>query len=100
MEIRRGQKVKVICSEERLKEIGIKQKHIKHILGKIGIVKEIKPLPDMDELAYFIHFKHINIKAAPGNKRPYYTLLKDMIEPVINEENAKEKNQLAAGVVK
>lgn len=100
MEIKRGKKIKVICSEERLKEIGIKQKHIKHILGKVGIVKEIKPLPDLDELAYFIHFKHINIKAAPGNKRPYYTLLKDMIEPVIDGEEAKETDQLAAGVEK
>ena len=35
MEIRKGQKVKVICTEARLKEVGVKQKHIKHILGKI-----------------------------------------------------------------
>lgn len=29
MEIRKGQKVKVICTEARLKEVGVKQKHIK-----------------------------------------------------------------------
>lgn len=34
--ITKGQRVKVICSEARLKEVGVRQKHIKHILGKIG----------------------------------------------------------------
>ena len=47
MEIRKGQKVKVICTEARLKEVGVKQKHIKHILGKIGTVKEVRTLPDV-----------------------------------------------------
>ena len=42
MEIRKGQKVRVTCTEARLKEVGVKQKHIKHILGKIGTVKEIR----------------------------------------------------------
>lgn len=32
--IRKGQRVKVVCSEARLKEVGVRQKHIKHILGK------------------------------------------------------------------
>ena len=45
-------------------------------------MKEIKPLPNTEELAYFIHFKHINLKPAPGNRKPYYTLLLDMIEPI------------------
>mgnify|MGYP000484402428 CR=1 FL=1 len=40
MEIRKGQKVRVTCTEARLKEVGVKQKHIKHILGKIGTVKK------------------------------------------------------------
>lgn len=40
--ITKGQRVKVICSEARLKEVGVRQKHIKHILGKIGTVKEIR----------------------------------------------------------
>lgn len=82
MEIRKGQKVKIICTEARLKEVGVKQKHIKHILGKIGTVKEIRTLPDMDILAYFVHFRYINLKAAPGNKKPYYVFLEDMIEPI------------------
>lgn len=82
MEIRKGQKVRVTCTEARLKEVGVKQKHIKHILGKIGTVKEIRTLPDMDILAYFVHFKYINLKAAPGNKKPYYVFLEDMIEPI------------------
>lgn len=40
MKIRKGQKVRVTCTEARLKEVGVKQKHIKHILGKIGTVKD------------------------------------------------------------
>lgn len=76
------EKVRVICTETRLKEVGVKQKHIKHILGKIGTVKEIRTLPDMDILAYFVHFRYINLKAAPGNKKPYYVFLEDMIEPI------------------
>lgn len=82
MEIRKGQKVKVICTEARLKEVGVKQKHIKHILGKIGTVKEVRMLPDMEIPAYFVHFRHINLKAASGNRKPYYVFLEDMIEPV------------------
>lgn len=82
MEIKKGQKVRVICTEARLKEVGVKQKHIKHILGKIGTVKEIRTLPDMDILAYFVHFRYINLKAAPGNKKPYYVFLEDMIETI------------------
>lgn len=82
MEIKKGQKVRVICTEARLKEAGVKQKHIKHIMGKIGTVKEIRTLPDMDILAYFVHFRYINLKAAPGNKKPYYVFLEDMIEPI------------------
>ena len=79
MEIRKGQKVRVICTEARLKEVGVKQKHIKHILGKIGTVKEVRNIPDMEILAYF---PYVNLKAAPGNKKPYYVLLEDMIEPI------------------
>ncbi len=56
MEIRKGQKVRVICTEARLKEVGVKQKHIKHILAKIGTVKEVRNIPDMEILAYFVHF--------------------------------------------
>lgn len=82
MEIRKGQRVKVICTEARLKEVGVKQKHIKHIMGKIGTVKEVRTLPDMDIPAYFVHFRCINLKAAPGNKKAYYVFLEDMIEPV------------------
>lgn len=82
MEIRKGQKVRVICTEARLKEVGVKQKHIKHILGKIGTVKEVRNIPDMEILAYFVHFPYVNLKAAPGNKKPYYVLLEDMIEPI------------------
>lgn len=95
MEIKKGQKVRVICTEARLKEVGVMQKHIKHILGKIGTVKEIRMLPDMDILAYFVHFKHINLKAAPGNKKPYYVFLEDMIEPINLEviEGNKENEQ-------
>ena len=33
-------------------------------------------------LAYFVHFPYVNLKAAPGNKKPYYVLLEDMIEPI------------------
>lgn len=39
--IRKGQRIKVICNEARLKEVGVRQKHIKHILGKIGTVRKI-----------------------------------------------------------
>ena len=56
MEIRKVKRVRVICTEIRLKEVGVKQKHIKHILGKIGIVKEVRKIQDMDIMAYFIHF--------------------------------------------
>ena len=81
--ITKGQRVKVICSEARLKEVGVRQKHIKHILGKIGTVKEIRKLPNTDDMyVYFIHFRYVNLKAAPGNKKPYYVLLEDMIEPI------------------
>ena len=80
--IKKGQKVKVVCSESRLKEVGIKQKHIKHILGKVGTVKEIRKLPNMDIQAYFVSFRYVNLKAAPGNKKPYYVFLEDMIEPL------------------
>lgn len=92
MEIRKGQKVRVICTEARLKEVGVKQKHIKHILGKIGTVKEVRTLPEMDLLAYFVHFRYINLKAQPGNKKPYYVFLEDMIEPLklqVLEEGAE-----------
>ena len=71
MEIKKGQKVRVICTEA-----------IKHILGKIGTVKEVRNIPDMEILAYFVHFPYVNLKAAPGNKKPYYVLLEDMIEPI------------------
>lgn len=81
--ITKGQRVKVICSEARLKEVGVRQKHIKHILGKIGTVKEIRKLPNTDDMyAYFVHFRYVNLKAAPGNKKPYYAMLDDMIEPL------------------
>ena len=94
MEIRKGQKVKVICTEARLKEVGVKQKHIKHILGKIGTVKEVRTLPDMEIPAYFVHFRYINLKAAPGNRKPYYVSLEDMIEPLkleVIEGNKKDE---------
>ena len=79
--ITKGQRVKVICSEARLKEVGVRQKHIKHILGKIGTVKEIRKLPNTDDMyAYFVHFRYVNLKAAPGNKKPYYAMLDDMID--------------------
>lgn len=65
MEIRKGQKVRVTCTEARLKEVGVKQKHIKHILGKIGTVKEVRNIPDMEILAYYVHFPYVNLKAAP-----------------------------------
>ena len=80
--ITKGQRVKVICSEARLKEVGVRQKHIKHILGKIGTVKEVRNIPDMEILAYYVHFRYVNLKAAPGNKKPYYVFLEDMIEPI------------------
>ena len=94
MEIRKGQKVKVICTEARLKEVGVKQNHIKHILGKIGTIKEVRTLPDMDIPAYFVHFRYINLKAAPGNRKPYYVFLEDMIEPLkleVIEGNKKDE---------
>lgn len=62
MEIRKGQKVRVTCTEARL--------------------KEVRNIPDMEILAYFVHFPYVNLKAAPGNKKPYYVLLEDMIEPI------------------
>lgn len=92
MEIKKGQRVKVICTEERLKEVGVKQKHIKHILGKIGTVKEVRTLPDMEIPAYFVHFRYINLKAAPGNRKPYYVFLEDMIESVKLEVIEGENN--------
>lgn len=42
----------------------------------------LKAIPDMEILAYFVHFPYVNLKAAPGNKKPYYVLLEDMIEPI------------------
>ena len=91
--IKTGQRVKVICGAARLKEVGVKQKHIKHILGKIGTVKEIRKLPNTEDIyAYFVHFRYVNLKAAPGNKKPYYVMLEDMIEP-INLEVVGESNQ-------
>lgn len=104
MEIRKGQKVRVTCTEARLKEVGVKQKHIKHILGKIGTVKEVRNIPDMEILAYFVHFPYVNLKAAPGNKKPYYVLLEDMIEPISltvverkkQLERSRKRQQLAA----
>lgn len=93
--IKTGQRVKVICGAARLKEVGVKQKHIKHILGKIGTVKEIRKLPNTEDIyAYFVHFRYVNLKAAPGNKKPYYVMLEDMIEPINLEvvgENDQEK---------
>lgn len=87
------ERVKVICSEARLKEVGVRQKHIKHILGKIGTVKEIRKLPNTEDMyAYFVHFRYVNLKAAPGNKKPYYVMLDDMIEP-INLEVVGEKKE-------
>lgn len=82
MEIKKGQKVKIICNTARLKEVGVIQKHIKHIQGKTGIVKEVRIMPDMDIPVYFVHFKYINLKAQPGNNKPYYVFLEDMIEPL------------------
>lgn len=101
MEIRKGQKVRVTCTEARLKEVGVKQKHIKHILGKIGTVKEVRNIPDMEILAYFVHFPYVNLKAAPGNKKPYYVLLEDMIEPISltvveRLERSQKRQQLTA----
>ena len=93
MEIRKGQKVRVTCTEARLKEVGVKQKHIKHILGKIGTVKEVRNIPDMEILAYFVHFPYVNLKAAPGNKKPYYVLLEDMIEPIRDRKKQLERSQ-------
>ena len=42
----------------------------------------MRNIPDMEILAYFVHFPYVNLKAAPGNKKPYYVLLEDMIEPI------------------
>ena len=91
MSIKKGQKVKVICSVDRLKEVGIKQKHIKHILGKTGTIKEVSTLPDIDIPVYYIHFKYINLKAEPGSRKPYYIFLEDMIEPI--DLKTKEGNK-------
>ena len=67
MEIKKNQNVRIICSEARLKEVGVRQKHIKHILGKIGTVKEIRKLPNTEDMyAYFVHFRYVNLKAAQG----------------------------------
>lgn len=104
MKIRKGQKVRVTCTEARLKEVGVKQKHIKHILGKIGTVKEVRNIPDMEILAYYVHFRYVNLKAAPGNKKPYYVFLEDMIEPINltvvdgkkQLERSRKRQQLAA----
>ncbi len=80
MEIRKGQKVKVICTEARLKEVGVKQKHIKHILGKIGTVKEVRTLPDMEIPAYFVHMN------STADKRAV----------TLTEDKAREKEERAA----
>lgn len=72
--------------------MGVKQKHIKHILGKIGTVKEVRTLPDMDIPAYFVHFRYINLKVALGNRKPYYVFLEDMIEPIRLEGFFKGEN--------
>lgn len=90
--IRKGQRVKVVCSEARLKEVGVRQKLLS-ISGKIGTVKEIRKLPNTEDMyAYFVHFRYVNLKAAPGNKKPYYAMLDDMIEP-INLEVVGEKKE-------
>ena len=60
--IRKGQRVKVICSEARLKEVGVRQKHIKHILGKIGTVKEIRKLPNTDDMIEPINLEVVGEK--------------------------------------
>ncbi len=39
-----------------LSEVGVRQKHIKHILGNIGTVKEIRKLPNGRYVRYFVHF--------------------------------------------
>ena len=55
--------------------------------------KEIRKLPNTDDMyAYFVHFRYVNLKAAPGNKKPYYAMLDDMIEP-INLEVVGEKKE-------
>ena len=42
----------------------------------------------------FVHFRYINLKAAPGNRKPYYVFLEDMIEPLkleVIEGNKKDE---------
>ena len=81
--IRKGTKVRVICSKERLKEVGILQKHIKHILGKWGTVQEVKLMPESDDVyLYFVSFRYVKLKPAQGNRTPYYVFIEDMIEPL------------------
>ena len=46
-------------------------------LAKMGMLVAISVV-----LAYFVHFPYVNLKAAAGNKKPYYVLLEDMIEPI------------------
>ena len=62
MEIKKNQKVRIICSEARLKEVGVRQKHIKHILGKIGTVKEIRKLPNTDDMIEPINLEVVGEK--------------------------------------
>ena len=48
----------------------------------------------MEIPAYFVHFRYINLKAAPGNRKPYYVFLEDMIEPLkleVIEGNKKDE---------
>lgn len=67
------------CVEEMqkdtLKEVAICFDH----WGASSWIAEIAEFVSKHE---HLHFPYVNLKAAAGNKKPYYVLLEDMIEPI------------------
>ena len=79
--IRKGQRVKVICSGEELQKLGVKEKHIKHILGKTGTVMDAREIKEAGNTEVcFVKFHYVRMKPAAGNKEPCYAFPKSMVK--------------------
>ena len=79
--MKKGQKVKILCSGEELRKLGVKEKHIKHILGKTGTVMDVREIKEAGNTEVcFVKFHYVRMKPAAGNKEPCYAFPKSMVK--------------------
>ena len=64
----KGQKVKILCSGEELRRLGVKERHIKHILGKTGTVMDVREIKEAGNAEVcLVKFHYDRMKPAAEN---------------------------------